>query len=264
MLKAAIKLTCLVVLGITGYSQKSDEPVHNLKPRNNWGVSVIPSLAAKTEIDGDKGMYDVHSHPNFGAEILFQFHCNLKKNYSLIFGLGVNSFSSTFHYNIPKDMFDPPTDANVTPNKFNLNGMQIASGKVQAELLRRWPRNKVHNWDLAAGLSLLFSFDNAGGWTGHVVEYPNGQTKQYLTFYHPSNNNGGKPWFNFHFSGGHEWILRSKNVFQLNVKLNYSPINPSTGTYIFTTGTQPDLSGNYSISGSYIGLSIAYLFPSLL
>jgi hypothetical protein len=129
-------------------------------------------------------------------------------------------------------------------------------------LLRRWPRNKGHNWDLAAGLSLLFAFTQGGGINLAVIDYPNGQTKQYFTCSY-LNNNEGKPWFNFHVSGGHEWILKSKDIFQVNVKLNYSPISPSTGTYIFTTGMQPDLRGNYSMSGSYIGLSIAYIFTSL-
>jgi hypothetical protein len=263
MLKAAIKLTLLIALGITGYAQKSVEPDHNLKPRNNWGVSIIPSMTTKTEIDGDKNKYNLHSHPGFGLEGLFQYHYNFRENYSLIFGIGLNIFESDFDYYIPKNMFDPPTDSDISSDRYLSSGVQTGSGKVQAELLRRWPHSKVHNWNMTAGLSLLFTFEAGGLTTWHQLDYPNGQTIQYLTFYHSYNNNGN-PWFNFHISGGHEWVLRSKNIWQLNVKLNYSPINPSTGTYIFTTGVQPDLSGTLRTSGSYIGLSIAYLFPSLL
>jgi hypothetical protein len=160
-------------------------------------------------------------------------------------------------------MFDPPTDSNISSDNYVSGGLQTGSWKVQAELLRRWPHSKVHNWDLTAGLSLLFTFDGGGVSIGHLVDYPNGQTKRFVTFYH-SHNNNGNPWFNFHISGGHEWILKSKNTWQLNLKLNYSPINPATGTYVFTTGIQPDLSGTFGTSGSYIGLSIAYIFTSLL
>src|SRR5688572_15828095 len=262
MLKAAFKLTFLLAVGVTGYAQKSDEPTHNLKPKNYLGFSLIPSLTAKTEISGDKNNYDLHSHPGFGLEFLIQYHINFRKNYSLILGAGYYVFGSTVHYFIPKEMFDPPTDSNRTNHKFGPNGMMIECGKVQAELLWRWHRNKVHNWNLAAGLSLLYSFSDGDAAMWGVIYYPNGQTKQYVTFTQQSANND-KPWINCHLSGGHEWTLKSKNIFQVNVKLNFSPIKPSPGTYHFTTGVPPDLSGTFGTSGSYIGLSMAYIFTEV-
>jgi len=54
--------------------------------------------------------------------------------------------------------------------------------------------------------------------------------------------------------------LRSGNIFQVNLKLNFSETDFATGTYLFTTGIQPDMSGKYGLSGSYIGLSMAYIF----
>lgn len=258
MFKKAINISFIIVFHVTVYSQKSGAPPNNLKPKNYWEVSIIPLLTAKTEIDGDKNKYQLHSHPKFGAELLIHYHLNFRKNYSLVFSIGKNAFGSKFLYNIPKEMFDPATGSNITPNKFGSRGMEIINNKVQAELLRRWPRNKVNNWNVAAGLSLLFSFTGGLGETGSVHFYPNGQTKQYLTRYQQNYNNG-KPWFNFHVSGGQEWVLKSKNIFQVNLKVNFSPINPSTGTYLFTTGIQPDLSGNYGVSGSYIGISTGYI-----
>jgi len=41
--------------------------------------------------------------------------------------------------------------------------------------------------------------------TRHFIDYPNGQTQQYLTVTFNSNNDE-KPWINYHFSGGHEWV----------------------------------------------------------
>jgi hypothetical protein len=64
---------------------------------------------------------------------------------------------------------------------------------------------------------------------------------------------------NYHISGGHEWVLKSKDIFQLNLKFNFSPTDPFTATYLFTTGVQPDLSGTFKSSGTYIGLSITYI-----
>ena len=254
----AINLSLLIVLSIPAFAQKSDDSSNNLLPKNYWGFSIIPSLTAKTEIDGDKNRYQLHSHPKFGAELLIHYHINFRKNYALVFSIGKNAFGSKLHYTIPKEMLDPPTGSNITPNKFGSRGMEIINYKVQAELMRRWPGNKAHNWNLGTGLSLLMSFDGGGGTTWYLVDYPSGQTKQYLTRYQQNDNNR-KPWFNFHIAGGHEWTLKSKDILQINLKVNYSPINPSTGTYLFTTGVQPDLSGQYGVSGSYIGISIGYI-----
>jgi hypothetical protein len=106
---------------------------------------------------------------------------------------------------------------------------------------------------------LLFSFKSVQSTTWQIHDYSSGQARQYFTRVEQFNNNG-KPWLNFHIAGGHEWILKSKNVFQLNLKFNYSPVTPSTGTYLFTTGVQPDLGGTFGTSGSYLGLSIGWLF----
>jgi len=258
MFKKAINISFFIALNLTVCSQKSGETPNNLKQKNYWGISFIPVLSAKTKIHGDKSTYQLHSHPKFGAELLIHYHLNFSKNYSLVFSAGENAIGSKLDYTIPKEMFDPPTATNITPNKFGSRGMEIVNHKIQVELLKRWHRNNEKNWNLGAGLSLLFSFTGGLGETGSVHVYPNGQTKQYLTRYQQNYNNGN-PWFNFHVSGGREWALRSKDILQINLKLNFSPINPSTGAYLFTTGVQPDLSGNYGTSGSYIGISTGYI-----
>lgn len=259
MLKSAILSCFVIVLWLPVYAQKNIEPASNLKPKNYWGISIIPSLTEKTEINGDKTRYQLQSNSKIGAEILLHYHLNFSKNYSVVFSAGGNAFGSKLTYTIPKEMFDPPTTSDVSLNKFAARGLGISNNKIQIELLRRWVCSEVTNWNLGAGVSLLFSFNSGLSTTWDIIDYPNGQSKQYFTRLEQFNNNG-KPWFNFHISGGHEWILKSKNIFQLNLKVNYSPINPATGTYLFTTGIQPDLSGNFGTSGSYIGVSIGYIF----
>lgn len=259
MLKKVIKLSFLIAISIPVLSQKNDASPNNLSLKNYWGISIIPSLTEKTEINGDKTRYQLQSNSKIGAEILLHYHLNFSKNYSVVFSAGGNAFGSKLTYTIPKEMFDPPTGSNVTYNKFSSSGLEISNNKIQVELLRRWAGTEVTNWNLSAGLSLLFSFKSGLSTTWDIIDYPNGQSKQYFTRYEQFNNNG-TPWFNFHISGGHEWILKSKNIFQLILKVNYSPINPSTGTYLFTTGILPDLSGNYGTSGSYVGVSIGYIF----
>jgi hypothetical protein len=158
-------------------------------------------------------------------------------------------------------MFDPPTESDIATGEGHPFGFTFSgptSVKIQAELLRRWRHNDRHNWNFTTGLSLLYSFASGLGQTWRVIDYPNGQTKQYVTFTE-NINNYDKPWMNYHISGGHEWVLKSKDIFQLNQKLNFSPTYPFTATYLFTTGVQPDLSGTFKSSGTYIGVSITYI-----
>ena len=102
--KNSIPLSLLILCCIPVFSQKNDDTPNNLSPKNYWGFSIIPSLTAKTEIDGDKNRYQLHSHPKFGAELLIHYHLNLRKNYALVFSIGKNAFGSKLNYNIPKEM----------------------------------------------------------------------------------------------------------------------------------------------------------------
>lgn len=259
MFKAALTLSLCLVSCLSLFAQKEEHSFSNAKPKDYWGVSAIPLVTTKTKINGDPGRYGLKGRRQSGAELLVHYYLNFKENYSLVFSGGMIVFGSRLDYTIPKEMFDPQAASDITPNKYQSSGMQFSNYKVQAELQKRWPGGKNNHWNLAGGLSLLFSFAENAGQTGIMYVYPDGQTKQYLTRYEQVNNNG-KPWFNFHVSGGQEWILKSKSIVQLNLKVNFSPVNPATGTYIFTTGIQPDLGGDYKTSGSYIGISTAYFF----
>src|SRR5688572_16611424 len=157
MLKAASKLTVLIVLGISGYAQKSDALRDNLKPKNYWGFSITPLLLAKADIDGDTDKYQLHSLPQFGAEALINFYYNFDQNYSLVFGAGGNVSAYNFNYYISKEMFNPPLDYDISSNTAISRESGIFNLRIQAELQRRWPRDEAKNWDLAVGLSLLFS-----------------------------------------------------------------------------------------------------------
>ncbi len=258
ILKTAIKLSFFIIISIPIYSQENDEAPNNLILKNYWGISLTPLLTAKAKIEGDKNKYRLHSLPQFGAEVLINYYFNFKQNHSLIFSAGGNVLAYNFNYDIPKEMFDPPLGYNPSSNKALSRESGIFNFKAQVELQRKWRNDLKKNWDAGAGLSLLYSVVHPIDISELFLD-ANGQTKEYLTRTNEYNNNG-KPWFNFHISGGHEWILKSQNIFQVNLKLNYSPTTFANATYRFNVGNQPEVSGNYLISGSYIGLCISYVF----
>lgn len=257
MLRTATITTFLTLFFTPIFSQEKDENFKTSSAKNYWGISVIPLSVAKTKIYGDKAKYQLHSRSQFGIEALFSYYYNIEKNYALVFSAGVNALSSRLYYTIPKEMFDPPTESDVKSNKFS-SGLGLYNYKVQVEFLRRWHARKINIWNLGGGVSLLYA-DANGGETGEIHVSANGQSERHLTRFHKGGNDG-KPWLNFHVSGGPMLILRSGDMLQVLLKMNYSPTNFLTGTYHFNVGNQPELSGQYKASGSYIGISIAYIF----
>ena len=117
------------------------------------------------------------------------------------------------------------------------------------------------SWLAAAGMSVLYSIDSPWEFIGFI--YFGGissQNSQEYLHIDQMYDNGNKPWVNFHISGGHAWGLKRGNLLQAALKLNYSPVDFAVGIYNFHVGNQPDVIGEYKLSGSYIGLSLSYIF----
>lgn len=252
-----ILLFCAFACGFTQcYAQKA---ASILFPRLYWGVSVTPALIAKANIQGDKSRYNLKSAHQFGAELVINSYYDFEQSYSFVIGIGGGTMAHNFDYNIDGKMFEPAAVSDISTNKAASREMDIFYFKMPLELEKRWLCEKNGAWNLAAGLSLLYALK-------HNVEredailFPDGRQLQYLTIYQNNSNNNGKPWVNFHFSTGHDWTIGNGNLLRCNLKVNYSATDFFTGTYQFNVGTQPTATGKYSISGTYVGICLSYIF----
>lgn len=225
-------------------------------PSRCWGLSFTPAIVTKATVTGDKDIYHVKTAPQFGGEILINYNYRFERNYALIVGGGLNFLGFNFDYNIPKEMFSPPTEANITTNSAASREMNIINFRVPVELERIFNDRKDDEWLIRAGASLLFSVQQPEQ-TSDAIYYSNGGPKTFLDRYQ-SNNNNGKMWFGFQLLAGHRWLLK-KNAFQAGLKVHYCPFKFVDGEYHFNVGNQPEHQGRYGLTGSYIGLSFEYI-----
>ena len=75
-------------------------------------------------------------------------------------------------------------------------------------------------------------------------------------------NNDAKPWVSFPFNAGHAWLLKNNNVLRLALTANVSFTKYVNGIYNVTIPNKPITEGMYSSTGSFIGLSMNYVFTS--
>jgi hypothetical protein len=251
-------LYACVVSFVKCYSQKAGQVTY---PRLYWGVSVTPALMAKANIQGDKSRYNLSSTPQFGAEVVINSYYHFERLYSFVVGIGGGTIAYNFDYNIDKNKFEPPTGSDISINGVASREAGIFYFKLPVELEKKWLNQTHGDWNLAAGGSLLYA-PKRSGQRADVILLPDGQQVEYLTIDQNNYNNNGKPWFNFHISGGHDWTLRKGNLFRLNLKVNYSATDFVTAAYRFNVGNQPAVSGRYGITGTYVGICLSYIFFS--
>ncbi|KIC92665.1 hypothetical protein [Flavihumibacter solisilvae] len=225
-------------------------------PRTYWGISLTPHVLAKTKFTGNTAKYQVSSSPQLGGEVLIDYHYNFAKDLSLIFSVGGVAVGYNFKFYIDKDYFSPPTEVDIYDShntardiNFNLKG--------QVELQKYFRKGQNKSWIIAAGGSVLYSPLNHEEYS-YSVYFSNSEIYNYLNRDQVPNNDG-KPWLNVHLSAGRQWEFRKRDALQCKLKANYSPVKFLKGTYAFDVGAEPRESGNYSVSGSYIGLSFSYV-----
>ncbi len=260
--RATLSITFLMLLGVFAYSQENDRRGENLFPIHSWGIFIAPALIKEGHIDGDKNKYKLSSSPQFGGEVLINYYYNFESNYSLVFSAGGELLVHNFDYEIPKEMFEPVGGTSISFNQVGPVKMTSSCLKAQAELQSKFHKKQKKSWMGAIGLSLLYPIQGGDEYNSGILWGSSSQSVQYYLFIQ-YNYYEQRPLLNFHISGGHEWIINSRSILQANLKFNFSPVNLAEATYIFNVGSQPEVSGKYKISGSYIGLSISYIFSKI-
>jgi hypothetical protein len=231
-------------------------------PRPCWGVSITPNLLKRSSIDNRGGKYQLGSSPQFGGELLIKYHYGFLPMYRLIFAAGVNWISYDFDYNISKDFFIPPTGVDISSNQALSRYSDVFHLRGQIELERTFIRTIKKSLTVALGASLLYSPQNYESASG-VIVYPGGSSVTFLNR-EQTNNNNNRPWMNFHIAAGPQWLVGRRHTLQLQGKVNFSPLKFIKGTYYIEVGNEPIETGQYEVSGSYIGLSLTYIFNRLV
>ena len=76
------------------------------------------------------------------------------------------------------------------------------------------------------------------------------------------SNNDAQPWISFPINIGHAWLAKNNNLLQLAICSNISFTKYVYGRYHIDIPNQPFTEGDYSSTGSFIGLSFNYVFTN--
>jgi hypothetical protein len=248
---------CSIFLPLLGFSQTQIDEADLFFPVTYWGISLTPTIMSKAKISGNTAKYNISSNPQVGAEVMIDYYYNFSKNTCLVFSGGGSVLGFNFNNDINKNMFSPTTGGNISANKAAARNMDIFYFRFQAAVQKIVFKGLKRAWVISTGLAVLYSLQNSEE-INYNVAYPDNVDLNYLNRYQ-NNNNGGKPWVNVHLTGGRQWMFNNCNAIQLKLKVNYSPISFLKGTYSFDVGNEPSLSGDYKVSGSYIGLNFSYI-----
>jgi hypothetical protein len=225
--------------------------------RLHTGINFVTGLAAKTKIEGEgKTRYGFTSAPQIFFEGTLNLYGRLSDNYWLALGLGGGVVAYNFDTYLPGNTFNPPV-SNIYSNGPFSREMDLLYLKVPLEVERRWITRKGNLWNANAGISLLYAPPMDVSLSGEAMH--NGSLHEYMEI-EQNNDNHGNPWLNYHLAGGYSWKLRWGHLLRVNMKLSLSFTEYGSATYRASVPDHPVAEGRYGVTGSYLGVSVGYLF----
>ena len=113
------------------------------------------------------------------------------------------------------------------------------------------------NAGLRLNFSLGYDFDSYG------ISLPDNAGGFYdIANVDVTSNNDAKPWISIPLEAGHTWLLKNNNLLALSLALNISFVKYVRGDYSIYIPGRLLTSGKYSSTGSFVGLSLNYIFTN--
>jgi hypothetical protein len=218
--------------------------------------SVFSTLKAK--LGKQSGNYPVTTSATPGLFLGASYHMHLNHANSLIGGVQATIAGRNLNVSFNKNEFSPPLIKDyVFSGQDTYRPEFIFSLPIQFE--KRWAYHLGKYLFMEAGLQLNVSTGGGfGEWSFFVQDVNN-------NFYEVAEvnaNNDAKPWISFPLQAGHGWMLKNNNVLKLAVTANVSFTKYVNGGYRVNIPNEPVTEGTYSSTGSYIGLSLSYVFTN--
>ena len=223
-----------------------------------FNVSTLSIL--KAQLKNENGNYPVNTKAAVGLLLSFKYQINFNNEYSLITGPTAVLTGRNFITSFNKNDFSPPLVKDYKITGVNSYTAELIMNlPVLAE--KRWLYSKTKYFMASAGICLNLStgpdFDIFFINLMHVNNsfYDAGGVDVYA-------NNDGKPWITYPINAGHAWLLKNNNIIALVITSNVSFTKYVYGMYHVSIPNKPVTNGQYSSTGSYIGLSLHYSFTN--
>ena len=213
----------------------------------------------KAQLTKISGGHPVSSGAAAGLQLSFKYQINLNDKYSLITGTEASLPGRNFNTSFSKNDFSPPLVSDYNTKGSSTIQDLILSLPVMLE--KRWLYSNTKFLFADAGIRLNFSL--GADLDIYSIVLPNTANGIYrvggLNVY---SNNDAQPWISFPINAGYAWLLKNNNLLQLAICSNISFTKYVNGRYHIDIPNQPLTEGDYSSTGSFIGLSFNYVFTN--
>lgn len=228
--------------------------------RHHFSLQLQGGLSQKAGINRYTDAYQTGSHTQLYFETGLQRQLNISRRFSLQFGAAAAFIIRNFEFRIPGQAFNPPFDDEVFDNKGTSRSLSVVLRLPLLAEYRFFHRPDAY-WAPQAGISLVYAFLNEEEHIYNIL-LNNGQQVRYL-YMLLAPNNDRKPFLNYHAGLSHNRILRNHNILSFRLLAGLSFTRFVKGNYFFTIPGQPDVSGAYSVKGSYLSIGAHYTFTGL-
>ena len=228
--------------------------------KNNLSIEVQTFVLPKANIHTQEGNYYLNSKlmPSFGIGL--NYVINQNGAWSICTGIHFRLIESNLYKSIPNnDLMSaglPPYD-NRPPLIYDKNA--FTKILIPIIVLRRFGFNKSSFWDIQSGININYS--GLSGDLGIEISVSDTNNRQVPIFNAEfKSNNSQKPWVSFILGISKNLILKNKNFVTITFLGEMSRTNFLKADYEITIPNQPLSRGTYKVTGSGLGLSVAYTF----
>ncbi len=214
----------------------------------------------KSRVKEETGNYPVSTRASLGLVFGCKYQVNINNRHSLMVGPEAIFLGRNFYVDFNKNDFSPPLirDYNIGSGNSYLTVLTLS---LPVLFERRWFYKRDDYIFGNSGVRINFS-------TGADFDiFPIVLTDTNNRFVNVGGvdvyaNNDAKPWLSFPISVGNSWLLKNNNLLQLAICANISFTKYVNGKYQVVIPGKPITTGNYSSTGSFIGLSLNYCFTN--
>ena len=213
----------------------------------------------KAQLKETSGNHAVSSSATAGLLVSFKYQINFNDKYSLITGTEATLLGRNFNTSFSKYDFSPPLVSDYSTK--GSSAMQDLVLSLPVMLEKRWLYS--NRKFLFADAGLRFNFGLGADLDIYSIVLSNTANGIYeVGGVNVYANNNSKPWISFPINAGHAWLLKNNNLLQLAICSNISFTKYVNGKYHIDIPNQPLTEGDYSSTGSFIGLSLNYIFTN--